>query len=314
MDRLVDEDRRVVDDLVLHALGEARLQPFHLGADALRGRERVGPRQLEDGHRHRFLAVEVAADVVILRAELDAAHVREARDLPVLARLHHDVGELDGVLEVDAGGRRRLANASSRDLHVLLLQRLQDVCGGHAARGQRRRVEPDAHAVVARAEEADITHPRQPGERVLHLDGGVVAEVELVVALARREQVHAQEDHRRLLLHRDALALHLVRQLRLGDRDPVLGEHLREVEVRPDAEGDVEVHLPVVRALREHVEHVLDAVDLLLDRSGDRVGNDLRARARIGRRDVHRRRDDLRVLRDRQLLEGHEADDHDDDR
>ena len=30
----------------------------------------------------------------------------------------------------------------------------------------------------------------------------------------------------------------------------------------------------VVGALRRHVEHVLDAVDLLLDRRGDRVGHD----------------------------------------
>src|SRR5439155_1523614 len=169
--------------------------------------------------------------------------IRETRDVPALAGLHDDVSELvrveepaervDGVLEVDADRGRRLTDASGRDLHVLLAERLQDVGGGHAARGERGRVEPDPHAVVARAEEADVAHPRQPGERVLHLDGGVVAEVELVVAPVGREEIHAEEDHRRLLLHRDALALHLLRQLRLGDRDPVLGEHLREVEVRP---------------------------------------------------------------------------------
>src|SRR5262249_29770194 len=83
-------------------------------------------------------------------------------------------------------GRGGRADAPRRDLHVLLLQGLEGVRGGHVARGQRRRIEPDAHAVVACAEEADVTHPGQPGERVLHLDGGVVAEVELVVSTVGR--------------------------------------------------------------------------------------------------------------------------------
>ena len=57
---------------------------------------------------------------------------------------------------------------------------------------------------------------------------------------------------------------------------------------------------PSFVALRRHVEHVLDAVDLLLDRRRDRVGHDLGAGAGIGRRHLNRRRRHVRVLRDRQ--------------
>ena len=49
-----------------------------------------------------------------------------------------------------------------------------------------------------------------------------------------------------------------------------------------------------------HVEHVLHAVDLLLDRRGDGVGHDLGVGAGILRRHLHRRRRDLGILLDRQ--------------
>ena len=70
-------------------------------------------------------------------------------------------------------------------------------------------------------------------------------------------------------------------QPRLGDRDAVLHQHLRLVEVGAELERDGERHLPVGRALRRHVEHVLDAVDLLLDRRRDGLGDDLGRRAGI---------------------------------
>ena len=68
----------------------------------------------------------------------------------------------------------------------------------------------------------------------------------------------------------------------------------------PSANVTVSVHPAVGCRLREHVEHVLDAVDLLLERRGHGFGNDLRVRARIGGAHDHGRRHHLRVLADRQ--------------
>ena len=56
----------------------------------------------------------------------------------------------------------------------------------------------------------------------------------------------------------------------------------------------------VVGALRGHVEHVLDAVDLLLDRRGDRSARRPGAGARGSCSRLDRGRRDRRVLRDRQ--------------
>src|SRR5204863_4120316 len=66
--------------------------------------------------------------------------------------------------------------------------------------------------------------------------------------------------------------------------------------------------------LAVEVEHVLDAVDLLLDGSCDRVGHGLRRGAWILRGDHHGRRHHLRIFRDRQGGVGDRADDQEHDR
>jgi hypothetical protein len=60
--------------------------------------------------------------------------------------------------------------------------------------------------------------------------------------------------------------------------------------------------------------HVVDAVDLLLDRSSDRVGDGFGGGAGIVGADRHRRRNDVRELRDGQPDIGERTDDRDDDR
>ena len=100
-------------------------------------------------------------------------------------------------------------------------------------------------------------------------------------------------------------------QARQRLRDAVLHLHLRVVEIGAEREGDGQRHPAVGGRLREHVEHVLDAVDLLLERRGDGLGDDLRIGARIGRAHDHRRRHDLRILADRQLEEREGAGDDD---
>ena len=80
---------------------------------------------------------------------------------------------------------------------------------------------------------------------------------------------------------RDADIAHVRRQARLGDRHAVLDLHLRDIEVGAELEGDRDRELAVAGRIRRHVDHVLDAVDLLLDRRHHRRGNDVRAGARI---------------------------------
>ena len=79
-DRLADERRGVVGDLVVDAVREARLQLLHLGPDPVGHVQRVGAGELKDGQADGRVAVEGAGQVVVLGAQFDAGHVAEADD------------------------------------------------------------------------------------------------------------------------------------------------------------------------------------------------------------------------------------------
>ena len=76
-------------------------------------------------------------------------------------------------------GRGRLADLAGGDLHVLLLERGDDVARGEILR-RHHWGRAASHAVILLAEEGDVAHAFQPGEVVLDIDAGIVAQVELV--------------------------------------------------------------------------------------------------------------------------------------
>ncbi len=71
--------------------------------------------------------------------------------------------------------------------------------------------------------------------------------------------------------------LRFTRSGRIGSASDyaVLHQHLGHVQIDAHLEGDRQRVGAVVGALRRHVEHVLHAVDLLLDGRGHRVGHHL---------------------------------------
>ncbi len=139
VDRFVDEGRGVVDDLVVHALGEMRLELLHLGADQAGGLEGVGAGQLVHRQRHRGAAVERAGLVVGLGAEFDAGDVAHADQAALVVVLEDHVGKLlgvdqpaqggHGVLEFLPLGHRRLPDLAGGHLGVLLLDGQDHVAG-----------------------------------------------------------------------------------------------------------------------------------------------------------------------------------------
>ena len=81
-----------------------------------------------------------------------------------------DVGQpalqIDGVLEIHPRRRRRRADLARRDVLALLLQRLNHVLGVEASRLELVRVEPDAHRVLAGAENVDFADAGQTRQLV----------------------------------------------------------------------------------------------------------------------------------------------------
>ena len=240
---------------------------------------------------------------------------------PFGAGLDDDVAELllalqaalrvDRELQVDAGQARRRADDAGRGLHVLRADLAHDVARRQAALRDLLRIEPDAHRIVAGAEQlhlADAVDARQP---VLDVEQRVVAQIGHVVAVVRREQVHHHRQVGRALDRRDAEAAHLLGQARLGLRDAVLHQLLRLVGIGAELEGDGQRHQAVGRRLAAHVEHALDAVDRFLDRRRHGLGDHLRVGARILRAHHDRRRHDLGIFRDRHHAQREQAGEED---
>ena len=221
---------------------------------------------------------------------------------------------VDGVGELLVLGRGRCADPAARGLEVLLLDRGDHVGRRQPQLGQLVGPEPDAHAVVGAAEEVDLGDAGNAQELVAQVDPAVVDQVVRVVGALRGVDRQQHEDARALLLHGHALRRHLLGQARLGRRDPVLGEDVGDVLVDADLEADVELHAAVARVGRLHVDHLVDAVDLLLDRRGHRLLDRHRRGARIVRGDADDGRGEEGVLLEAQAGERVDPEEHDQDR
>ena len=320
----LDRRRRVVDDLVVHVRREESPGAGHGVVDRLGRLELVGARQQVDGHRAGRLAVEPAEGVVVLRAELGPADVPDADlgarlrppDDDVLELLGRDESARRGhrVRELLALRRRGHADPAGRGLEVLLLDGGNDVSRGQPELGQLVGSEPDPHAVVGAAEQIDLRDAGDAEELVAQVDAAVVDQVVGVVRPLRGVQRHDHQDARALLLDGHALGDRLRRQPRLGRVDAVLGEDVRLVLIDADREVHVEEHAAVAGVGRLHVDHRLDAVDLLLDGRRDRLLHRHRRGARVGRRDADRGRGQERVLLDAERGQDERPEQHDQDR
>ncbi len=323
VDRGAHELGGVERDAVDHPLRKLPRQRRHPGADFVSNIECVCTRRQEYRYAGGRAAVQSEYLAIGLCTELHPADIADPRHLTGSAGLDDDVCELFGIVQpaIDIerilkrlhGGRRRRADLSGGDLLALLLQRVDDILGHQATRLQFLRIEPDPHGVLAGAEDHHVADTRQARELILQPDGGVIGEIEAVVAGVGRAQRDDLQDRRRLLLHIDALHLDRLRQRGQCRRHAVLHQHLREIQIGADVERYCQRVAAVVGSVRLHVDHALDAVDLLLDRQCDCVDHGPRAGARIAGRDLDGRRRDIGILRHRQAQERDQSDhDHQD--
>ena len=323
VDRFGDEFGGVERGVVFDVLRKRFCKLRHLFLDSLFDLQRIGAGRLEHADAGGRLVVERKNLAVGLGAEFDPADVAHTRDVTAIAGLDDHVLELAGVVQPPADVQRilerlpfrsrRRADLPGGDLLALLLDRRDDVLRHQVARLQLVRIEPDPHRILAGAEHRDVADAGQTRQLVADIDGGVIAQEQAVIGRFRRRQRHEQQNRRRLLLHGDALVLHRLRQLRQRARHPVLHQHLREVEVGADLERHRQRIGAVGAAVGLHVEHVLDAVDLLLDRQRHRIDHGFCAGAGIAGGDLDRGRHDVGILGDGEPEQADAADqDHQD--
>ena len=313
---------------ILHVRGKPARQVRHRLFDGVGDLECVRARHLKDADCASRQAVDAARLLVIERAELDASDILQAHHRAVGIRPHGDRFEFLGCLQPSLRahrvghllpGRGRLrADLTGRVDGALLLDRARQLGHRDAESGQQVRLHPNPHGVVAAAEDADVADAPDAIQRIDDVDVRVVGEVQVVVGLVRRRQGDDQHWKAGRLPERQAERVHVGRQVRLCLGDAVLDVDLIDVGVRLDAERDAQLHRAVVRVRRLHVQHVVDAVHLLLERCRHRLLDRHGIGPDVIRRDDDLRRDDVGELRDRERSHRHQAaddgDDGDDDR
>jgi len=83
-------------------------------------------------------------------------------------------------------------------------------------------VEPDAHRVIERAEQARLADPGCAGQYVEHIDDRVVGNKQRILLAALAVEHDELQDCRRFLLDRQPLQLDFLRKLGQGGLHPVL--------------------------------------------------------------------------------------------
>src|SRR5579871_940786 len=74
-------------------------------------------------------------------------------------------------------------------------------------RGDLVRIEPDAHRIFAAGEDLHVANAWQPRQRVLHVQRGVIRDVEQVTRAIGRIEVNGEQNIGRRLSHLNALPL-----------------------------------------------------------------------------------------------------------
>ena len=159
---------------------------------------------------------------------------------------------------------------------------------------------PSQPAVSVSAEHLHITHSLQARQHVPDLDHRVIAQIQRVVATIRRLQEHHHGEVRRALLSDQTNLPYHVGQTRLRLRHAVLCLHLRDIEVGSEPEGHRDGEVAVGSRHGVGIDGILDAVDLLLERRDDGLGDGLGRGAGILPAHHHGGRHDLRVFADRE--------------
>ena len=184
-------------------------------------------------------------------------------------------------------------------MDVLFAESLHDIACGNPECRHAGGVKPDAHRVVELAQKADIAHPWNANEFISQLDKRVVAQIKLVSRLVRGDEIDHKQNAWRAFLYRNASLFDFARQGRDRKINTVLHEDLGHIQIGADVEGYRDATAAVVGTLGRHVEHFLDAENLLFDWCCDRFGNDLSTCTGVEAGDLNSRRCDIGVLGDR---------------
>src|SRR5208282_1322400 len=199
-----------------------------------------------------------------------------------------------GIRKFLAFGDGFTANLAGRIYGVLGQDRVDDFWNGDRKFGELIRLDPEAHRILAGAEDLHAADAVEAGDLVAEIDVGEVGKKLSIVGAVRGIE---SDEHQRGgdgFLDGDAV---------VGDVDGQLRGGLGGAQLREDEIGigvgfyvvvDDEAHEAVGSGVEGvHVIHVVDATHLLLDGSGDGLFDGLGVSANVGGENLHFWRNDI---------------------
>ena len=201
-------------------------------------------------------------------------------------------------------GDWRCTHGTDRRLHILFRDG-----GNHLFRVKPLRrhtvwVEPNAHRKTGSVHRC-VTHAGNSKKDRLNVPVNVVGNLKTGHLAALRPERHEAKHVLGLGANRAAQLLHFQGKLCLRLRDAVLNLDHVHITVGLNLERKRKVVVAVVGAASDHVEHIVHAIDLILNRHGHGVEHLLRTCARIRIHHLDGRRSQARILGNRQFPDGH---------
>ena len=197
VDGVADDGGGVDGDDVLHARGEGLFEFVEDGAATLVDVEGVGVGELLNTDADGVSAGEFEGRCCRSSAPISARPTSLSRTMPLAvvlflrmmfsncAGIGQAADDANGHLEVLLGVGGLLTELAGGDFDVLLGKGVGDVEGGEAAGGEAVGIEPDAHGVLALAEDDDGADAGDALEGVADVDVEVVGDEGLVRASGR---------------------------------------------------------------------------------------------------------------------------------
>ena len=165
--------------------------------------QRVATRELVDGNDGRRMTVVAACEVVGLRPEFHTGHILDPDDRAVAIGADDDVGKLllghqtPGSPDCEGhllSGRDRFGTGLPGGIDgILLIDRVIDLLGRDVEVCELRRIKPQAHGILPRAEDSNTRDTSETGQGVDDVDVGIVGEEDGVVAVIIRVEGEANQ-------------------------------------------------------------------------------------------------------------------------